>query len=266
MFRRALALCLCLLPAAAPIRALADEPQLVEPGKLTWGTSATFMPFEFMRDGQPVGFDVDLMAALAKRINLTSNVMGIDFKGIIPGLLGHRIDAGVSGMYVTPERLQVADFIPYVLVGNQLVVQKGNPKHVTDRATLCGLKVAVPVSTAFEASAKQASADCKTSGKPEIDLLSLPGSTLVALALQQGRVDAALNSTATIAAMMSQTPDTYELAGDPFDADTKIGIALRKDNPVLKAELDQAMQGLVKDGTYAALLRKWNLPAKASVF
>jgi len=84
--------------------------------------------------------------------------------------------------------------------------------------------------------------------------------------LQQGRVDAALNSTATIAAMMSQTPDTYELAGDPFDADTKIGIALRKDNPVLKAQLDQAMQGLVKDGTYAALLRKWNLPAKASVF
>jgi polar amino acid transport system substrate-binding protein len=266
MFRHALALSLFLAPAIIPTRTMAEDPQLVEAGKLTWGTSPTFMPFEFIRDGKPVGFDLDLMAALAKRINLTSNEVGMDFKGIIPGLLGHRIDAGASGLYITPERLQVADFIPYVLIGDQLVVQKGNPKHVTDRASLCGLKVAVPVSTAFEASAKQASADCKTAGKPEIDLLSLPASTLVALALEQGRVDAALNSTATIAAMMAQNPGVYELAGDPFDTDTKIGIALRKDNPALKAQLEQAMQAMVKDGTYAQLLQKWNLPAKASVF
>ncbi|MEJ1978079.1 MAG: ABC transporter substrate-binding protein [Acetobacteraceae bacterium] len=266
MFRRALALSLFLLPAIVPNIARADEPQLVEAGKLTWGTSPTFMPFEYIRDGKAIGFDVDLMAVLAKRIGLDSTEMGMDFKGIIPGLLGHRIDAGVSGMYITPERLQVADFIPYVVIGNQLVVQKGNPKQVTDRASLCGLKVGVPVSTAFEASAKQASADCTAKGKPAIDLLSLPASTLVALALQQGRVDAALNSTATIAAMMSDSPDSYELAGEPFDTNTKIGIALRKDNPALKAQLDQAMQDIVKDGTYAGLLKKWNLPAKASVF
>ncbi|MFI5011890.1 MAG: ABC transporter substrate-binding protein [Hyphomicrobiales bacterium] len=267
MFRRALALTLLLLPAIAlPVAASADELQLVEPGKLTFGSSPTFTPFEFMRDGKPAGFDVDLMEVLAKRIDLSSNMMGMEFKGVIPALLGHRIDVGVSGLYVTAERLQVADFIPYVIVGNQLVVQKGNPKGLTDRASLCGFKVAVPVSTAFEASAKRASEDCKARGKPEIDLLSLPGSNNVALALSQGRVDAALNSTATIAAMMSESPDTYELAGEPFDADTKVGIALRKDAGALKARLEQAMQSIVKDGTYASLLKKWSLPAKASAF
>jgi polar amino acid transport system substrate-binding protein len=219
-----------------------------------------------MRDGKPAGFDVDLMDALAKRINLSSNMMGMEFKGVIPALLGNRIDAGVSGLYVTAERLQVADFIPYVVVGNQIVVQKGNPHHITGRDSLCGFKVAVPVSTAFEASAKQASADCKANGKPEIEPLSLPGSNNVALALAQGRVDAALNSTATIAAMMSENPDAYELAGEPFDANTKVGIALRKDSTALKAQLEGAMQSIVTDGTYAGLLKKWNLPAKASAF
>ena len=60
---------LCLLATAA----LAEEPQLVEAGKLTWGSSPTFAPFEFMRDGKPVGFDVDLMEQLAGRLVLSSN-------------------------------------------------------------------------------------------------------------------------------------------------------------------------------------------------
>jgi polar amino acid transport system substrate-binding protein len=256
---------LLLLPLL-PVAAAAQAPQTVEAGKLTWGSSPTFMPFEFMRDGRPVGFDVDLMAALGQRIGLVSNMMGMEFKGIIPALLGHRIDAGVSGLYVTAQRLEVADFVPYVLVGNQIVVQKGNPKHLSDRASLCGFRVAVPVSTAFEASAKQASADCVTKGRPAIDILSLPGSNNVALALIQGRVDAALNSTATVAAMMSETPDTYERASAPFDADTRVGIALRKDDSALKAQLEQALHAMVGDGTYAALLKKWQLPDSASPF
>jgi polar amino acid transport system substrate-binding protein len=267
MIQRALALCVAVLPLLLPLApAHADDLGLVEPGKLIWGASPTFIPFEFMVDGKPKGFDVDLMEALAKRIDVTSSMMGMDFKGVIPALLGKRIDAGVSGLYITPERQQVADFIPYAIVGNQLVVQKGNPKHITDRSSLCGLKVAVPVSTAFEASAKQASSACTAAGKPEIDILSLTGSNVVALALQQGRVDAALNSTATVAAMMNETPDTYERAGDPFDANTKVGIALRKDSVTLKSHLEQAMQAMVKDGSYAALLQKWNLPPSASAY
>jgi polar amino acid transport system substrate-binding protein len=162
--------------------------------------------------------------------------------------------------------MQVADFIPYVIVGNQIVVRKGNPKKISGREGLCGVKAAVPVNTAFEASTKALSAECKAAGKPEIDILSLTGSDTVALALQQGRVDAALNSTATIAAMIGESPDAYELAGAPFDANTKVGIALRKDDTALKSRLEAALQSMAKDGTYAALLKKWNLPPQASVF
>jgi len=262
MLRHALTAALVLLCAPA----LAQDLKTVEPGKLTWGSSPTFKPFEFMRDGKAQGFDVDLMEELGRRVNLASNMMGMEFKGVIPALLGNRIDVGVSGLYVTAERMQVADFIPYVIVGNQIVVQKGNPRKITGRGGLCGVKAAVPVNTAFEASTKALSADCKAAGKAEIDILSLTGSDTVALALQQGRVDAALNSTATIAAMMSESPDAYELAGPPFDVNTKIGMALRKDDTLLKSRLEAALQSMVKDGTYTALLKKWNLPPQASAF
>jgi polar amino acid transport system substrate-binding protein len=59
-------------------------------------------------------------------------MMGMEFKGVIPALLGHRIDLGVSGLYITPERLQVADFLAYAIVGDQIVVRKGNPGQIAD--------------------------------------------------------------------------------------------------------------------------------------
>ena len=61
MLRHALTAALVLLCAPA----LAQDLKTVEPGKLTWGSSPTFKPFEFMRDGKAQGFDVDLMRSSA---------------------------------------------------------------------------------------------------------------------------------------------------------------------------------------------------------
>ena len=263
MLRRAFALALMLLPATA---ALADEPKLIEPGKLIWGTSPTFIPYEFMKDSTAQGFDVDMMAELGKRLHLTPSLLVMDFKGIIPALSGKRIDVGVSGFYITPERLAAVDMIPYGYIGSQIVVAKGNPKHITGPEALCGLKVGAAVSTVFEASAKAQSAACVAAGKPALDILSVGGSNLVALAVSQGRVDAGVTSSPSIVAMLSETPDTFEAAGEPYDATTKLGIAVAKDNPGLRDALQAALDAMGKDGTYAKLLAKWKLSPKTSIY
>jgi polar amino acid transport system substrate-binding protein len=262
MLRLAMALAFVLLPGLG----MAQAQELAEAGKLTWGVSVTFPPFEFQENAKPVGFDVDFVDAMAKQMGLASTIMPIEFKGLIPALLGKRIDVIVSGMYINPQRLEVADMVPYLLVGNQIVVRKGNPKKIDGKASLCGLSVAAPVATVFENSAKAASADCKAAGKPEVGLLSLAGTTACALALTQGRADAIIVSTATVAALNHETPDIYDTGGAPFDTDTKVGIAVRKDNPVLKAAVEKAVQAIVKDGTYAALLKKWGMPNGSSAF
>ena len=262
MFRLALVFALVLLPGLG----FAQAPDLAESGKLTWGASVTFPPFEFEDNGKPAGFDIDFTDAVAKKIGLQSTIMPIEFKGLIPALLGKRVDIIVSGMYINPQRLEVADFVPYLLVGNQIVVRAGNPKKIDGPAALCGKQVAAPVGTVFEVAAKQASAQCKEAGKPEITLLLLPGTTNCALALTQDRADAIIVSTATVAALMRETPGAYDAGGVPFDTSTKVGIAVRKDNPALKAAIDKAVQAIVADGTYAALIKKWSLPPASAAF
>jgi polar amino acid transport system substrate-binding protein len=262
MLRLITILALILLPSLGH----AQAPELADPGKLTWGASVTFPPFEFEDNGKPVGFDLDFTDAVAKKMGLQSTILPIEFKGLIPALLGKRVDIIVSGIYINPQRLEVADFVPYLLVGNQIVVRAGNAKQIDGVATLCGRQVAAPIGTVFEVVAKQADAQCKAAGKPEIALLLLPGTTNCALAMTQDRADAIIVSTATVAALMHETPGAYATGGAPFDTSTKVGIAVRKDNPGLKAALEKAVQALVADGTYAALIKKWNLPPASSAF
>ena len=59
---------------------------------------------------------------------------------------------------------------------------------------------------------------------------------------------------------------TGALGGAPFDVNTKVGIALRKTDTALKTQLEKAMQAMVKDGTYAALMKKWSLPAQSAAY
>lgn len=260
MFRAFLFTCL-MMPALAWA-----VPPTVTAGTLGWGTSPTFAPFEFQRDGQTVGFDVDLMAELAKRNGLHSSMLGMDFTGIIPAVQAKRIDAAVSGIYVTPARAEVIDFIPYLKIGDQIVVPKGNPAHLAGRDDLCGHHLVVAVNTQYEKTAHALSDACVAKNKPAIDLLTVGTSAIVALTLAQGRAEGAISSTSVIAAMMESAPDTFALLGEPFNTDTKLGIGLSKQNPELRDALDASLKAMRDDGSYAALLKKWGLPASSSIF
>jgi ABC-type amino acid transport substrate-binding protein len=142
-------------------------------------------------------------------------MMVMEFKGVIPALLGNRIDAGVSGPLCYAGAHAGRRFHSLRCRRQSDRSAERQSEKISGRDRLCGVKAAVPVNTAFEASTKTLSAECKSAGKQEIDILSLTGSDTVALASQQGRVDAALNFTATIAAMFGETLDAYELAGPP---------------------------------------------------
>ena len=267
MLLRAVAIFMALIfvSLTAPVSRAQGLP-LMDSGKLIWGSAVTFPPFESMDGGKPVGFDVDMVDAITTRMKVQSAPSLMDFKGLIPALLGGRIDAIVSGMYINPERSQVVDFIPYLKVGNQMLVQKGNPQHLTGTQQLCGHRLAAPVGTVYEKAAQQLAADCQKDGKPALSILSLTSTAAGALALKEGRCDAIIASTPTAVALIKATPDAFDAAGEPFDNNTLLGIGLPKDKPALRSAIDAAFKAIVADGTYSKLIKKYGLPATSSLF
>jgi len=256
---------LCAL-AALPVASQAAM-ENVTAGKLTYGTAATFMPFEFVKEGKLTGFDIDLISALSKAVNLQPAPMPMEFKGLIPALQSKRLDIINSAMYVNPTRATQVDFVPYLKIGSRVVVRKGNPENITGRdLSLCGKNIAVTLGGIEESQARVDNQRCLSAKKSAINVMTFPAATDSAVAVAQGRADAEFLSTPGTVALFSEKPGLFEAAGDEFEADTHIAFAVRKGDSATKAALEKGLQSLVKDGTYKQLIEKWNFPDSVALF
>lgn len=254
------------LLASAVSAAEVSEKALVEKGALTYGVAATFAPFEFQKDGALTGFDIEMIGLLAKKLKLATKPMNMEFKGLIPALQGSRIDLINSAMYIKPERAEQVDFIPYLKIGNQVIVAAGNPAKITGRDdSLCGKKIAVTLGAIEEVYAREDDKRCTSAGKPAVQILTLPTAQDSALSLRQGRADAAFDSTPGAVELMDKVPGVYQTVGAEFESNTKIGMAVRKGDTAMKAAIEAALGEIVADGSYKQLIAKWRLPESVAI-
>lgn len=241
------------------------DAMMLEKGKLTYGTAATFAPFEYQEGDKLVGFDIEMGAALAAKLGLEPNILNMEFKGLIPALQGGRIDIINSAMYINPERATQVEFIPYLKIGNEIVVPKGNPKKIMSRDDLCGMTIAVTLGGIQEKYARQDADKCAKAGKGEVTVMTLPTAQDSALTVRQGRADAFFNSTPGAIKQVTELPDVFQITGKTFEANTQIGIAVRKGDAEMKAMVEKGLKELVGDGTFDKLLDKYKLPPTVKI-
>ncbi len=261
----ALGVAVVALPASAIAQDVDPPPELVEDGKLTYGLAATFAPFEYMEDGELTGFDVEFGAALAEAMGLEVNPLNMEFNGLIPALQGGRIDIINSAMYINPERSEQVDFIPYMQVGNEIIVPTGNPLGIESREDLCGLSVAVTLGGIQETYAREDAARCEEEGQETVNVMTLPTAQDSALSLRQGRADAFYNSTPGAVIQVQELPDVYEIVGETFNT-TQIGIAVRKGDDATRAAIEAAIEQVVADGVYHELVEKYGFPESVPLY
>lgn len=253
------------LPSTAS--AASSTVKTIENGKLTYGTASSFAPFEFVKDGTLTGFDIDLIDAIAAKMALSTAPQQMNFNGLIPALQGGRLDIINSGMYITPVRAQQVDFIPYLRLGDSVIVQKGNPQKITGRDnSVCGKTLAVTLGGIEETYAREDTQRCQAAGLSAPTVQTLPTAQDTALNLRQGRADVMYDSTPGAVQLMDSVPDTFQTVGKEFEQTTSIGIAVQKGNVAMADAIKTAMEAVVKDGTYQKLIRKWKLPTTVSIF
>ncbi len=122
----------------------ADGVALVKAGVLTTCTHLPYAPFQAKDDtGKVVGFDVELVDLVAKKLGVTQEIIDTPFEGIKSGadLNAGKCDIAAAGMTITDERKQVLDFSdPYFDATQALAVLAG--KEVKTLEELAGKKVA----------------------------------------------------------------------------------------------------------------------------
>jgi polar amino acid transport system substrate-binding protein len=249
------------IPTAARDDALAAQvPESVSAdGKIVLGTDASYPPNEFTApDGTTIiGMDVEIGTAIAQKLGLAAEWQNSAFPGIIPGIEGARYELGMSSFTINDERVQTVDMVSYFSAGTSLAVRAGNPDGVTPD-NLCGKAVEVQAGTVQVEDIAARNQACTSAGQPAIQITELQQQTDVTLALTANRIVAFLADSPVVAYAVQTTEGAVEAVGEPYDT-APYGIALAKNQGQFAEAVRGAVQSLIDDGTYAAILEKWNV-------
>jgi polar amino acid transport system substrate-binding protein len=231
-------------------------------GTLNVATEAQYAPNEFVApDGHTiVGMDPDLVKALAAVMGLKVNVINSTFEAIIPGLASGRYDLGASSFTDTKERQKTVDFVTYLSVGQAFLSKANGGPALNNLSELCGHTVSVEKGTVELEEAEKQNKKCKTEGKPAIKLLIFPGQNDANLALASGRSEIDYADSPIIAYQVRKLG--VSVRSSPTFGAAPYGLAIPKGNGMAKPVLE-ALKVLMANGTYTAILKKWELQAAA---
>jgi len=228
--------------------ALADGNDPAEKALIV-GTSADYPPFEFIKDEEIVGFDIDLANKIAEKLGYKLQTHDMKFSSIVSSLQTDRIDFGISCLTITPERAKnVAFSAKYFVPKFAMLYKKEEPVRSVkdlDRKT-----ISAQVGTTMESFLQE---ELKT-GK-EFKLVSLDKNHIMVEDLKLGRINGVLVEESQAKAFVKKCPG---LAYSEFGNATGYGyaIAFKKGSP-LKAKFDKAIRSLKKSGELKRLEQKW---------
>ena len=243
---------------AAKVDAIANTvpEEIKSSGKLVVGVNIPYAPNEFKDpSGKIVGFDVDLMNAVASTLGLTADYREADFAKIIPSIQGGTFNVGMSSFTDTKEREKSVDFVTYFSAGS---LWARRPGEQIDPDNACGKKVAVQATTVQETDELPArSKKCTDAGKPAIDIVKFDGQDAATNAVVLGQADAMSADSPVTLYAIKQTNGKLEQAGEIFDS-APYGWPVAKGSPLAQSLL-QALEHLMQTGAYKQIATNWGV-------
>ncbi|WP_322060993.1 ABC transporter substrate-binding protein [Paraburkholderia sp. J63] len=249
------------LALSLAILAIATSASAKDWSTVRFGVDASYPPFESKStDGKLVGFDIDLGNEICKRMNAKCVWVESEFDGMIPALKARKFDGVLSSMSMTPQReAQIAFSTKLFHTPTRLVAKKGSSLQPT-ADSLKGKTIGVEQGTTQEAYAKLYWAP------KGVQVVPYQDQNQVYADLISGRLDAALQDAVQAEQSFLKTPRGAGFqfasgdlsANDPKDTlGVGAAIGLRKDDADLKAQIDKAIAGMIKDGTYKKIESKY---------
>lgn len=220
------------------------------------GTSLTLAPFSFINEkGENVGFELDLLKAVSERIGVQFQFVRVPFSQNFTSLNAGIFQVSASSAFMTCERLKntkgVGRYtVPTYSSGQAISTRMEDADKVTSLKDLTGKKVGIE---SVGSTADKVVNEAKT--KIDFEKVVFPDNPSLFLALEQGRIDAAVQSEFSAVwqirgnaklKVAARIPDTY----------FPVGFILRDGDP-LREKFNKVLNEMKADGTTLKIYREW---------
>jgi polar amino acid transport system permease protein len=255
---RAAALLVALVAALAPafVTLTASPATAAEPERpLRVGSDLTYPPYAYLEDGRPAGFEVEFMQAVGQRLDRPVEFVDTRFEQLIPQLRAGGFDVIASALYITEARAVQVDYIPHLTTGNSIVARSAGPSYA-DPAALCGHSVGVIKGGDVANQLRTATGPC---GSDPIDVRDFATDSEATQALLAGQLDAQVTDAAVARSVVDAGGGTLRITSSELLYPVPVGLAVTKGDTALADQIDDAIAAMREDGSYQALLDRYNL-------
>lgn len=225
---------------------LADDAKV-----LRVATEPSFAPFEFMdqKTSELVGFDIDIINAIAKEQGYTTNISSMPFDGQIPAVLTNQIDVAISGFTITDERAKIVNFTePYYDAGLGALVDNQYKDSIKSLKDLEGKTICAQIGT----SGAMFSQKLKDAQVTQFNTASE-----AFMELNKGSCVASINDKPVLEYYLATTKNTnLFLLSERFTFE-QYGIVTSKDNQELTDKISEGLKKIKANGTYDKIYQKW---------
>lgn len=228
-----------------------DEGTSEEKKTLRVVTDAAYAPFESMDGDKIVGFDVDFVNAVAEEAGFEVEIVNVGWDPLFVEVKDKIADFGMSAITINDDRKQTYDFShPYFLSTNKILVPEGS--DIKSAADLKGKVVAVQNGTTGQEAVEG------LLGANNKDIKKFENTVLAIMELKGGGADAVVADNTVVEEYAKNNPgDKLVVIEDTgaFEAEY-YGLMLPKGSE-LKSELDEAINAIYENGTYAEIYKEW---------
>ena len=215
-------------------------------GKIYVGTNSSFAPFEFKKGNEIVGFDMDLIKAVAAEAKIEIVIKDMSFDGLLPALQMKKIDMVMSGMTATDDRRKSVDFSDAYYSTSQVIIGDNNAEDIATFDELKGKKIGVPLGT---------TSDVLVTKIEGIEIVRYKQAYMAILNLNNKKLDAVVLDKEQAHKFIEQ--NKHLKINSAKAGEEEYSMAVRKGNKELVEKLNAALKVLRENGTYDKLIKKW---------
>jgi polar amino acid transport system substrate-binding protein len=218
------------------------------PSVIRVATNATYPPFTYVdNQGNIIGFDINLMNAIALKENLQVHYVNVNFKPLLEGMAQGKYDAAISAISITEARQKDMLFSePYFVTGHVVTVFIEN-NTITGKDSLAGKVVGVETASS---SAADVSEMAGVTPKYYGDFQSAFDD------LMNNRIDAVVSDKTIASIYVANYPSKLKIVGEPFSQEN-YGIAVAKNKPELLEKINAGLRAVKGEGLIEELTQKW---------
>ncbi|MDB5744946.1 MAG: extracellular solute-binding protein family 3 [Polaromonas sp.] len=238
------------IAAAAGILLLTLASAQAQNKELVVASSATYRPFAYENPNKEiVGYDVDIIKAVAQKAGLQIKVVNTPWSGIFAALNNGDVDLVISGVTINDKRKQSYDFTAPYFEARQLIAVSRD-SGVKSLKDLAGKKIGVVNGSTGDDIAS------REFGKTNPDIRRFESTPVVISELVNTGLDAAIGDNGVIAFRVQEHKQLKTIS-DPSFPKEFFGIVVKQGNKALLDKLNAGLAAVKADGSYAQIYRKW---------